>query len=273
MLRFNTTDYPEARELAERAVARDPDYASAWAVIGLTHWWDGRLDFTSQSPEKLDRAREYAERAMAIDDTVSWAIALSVHVAVSQGREREALSIARRGIELNPGSADLRGVLAISLTHVGKYVESISHCRAAISFNPFSLNWYRDGLVRNLVILGQFDDALELLDEMTRTELTHLGAWVCKSYVFFQTGHGKEADKVDRGSQETLAQPASGACTGTSDHQGSSGGRTDCRRSAQGGLSRIAPTTVGRVQARGIVIATSRPACPSGKCSTDEPEI
>ncbi len=196
ILKFNTTDYLEARALAEQAVARDPNYAYALATVGLTYWWDGRLGFTSDSEAKFARAGAYAEQAMAIDDTVSWAIALSVHVAISQGREHEAHGIARRGIEVSPGSADLRAILALSLAQVGENLESVGHCRAAMSLNPFYPNWYRNVLIRNLVILGEFDEALIYLDEVGRREPSHLGTWVYKAYVFTMIGRREDAEKA-----------------------------------------------------------------------------
>ena len=43
VVRLNTSDYLEARTLAERAIKLDPNYAYAWATLGFTWWWDGRL--------------------------------------------------------------------------------------------------------------------------------------------------------------------------------------------------------------------------------------
>ena len=160
LIRFNTTDYLEARQLAQRATECDPDYAYAWAVLGLTYWWDGRLGFTGEAAAKFERANSYAKRARALDDTVSWVIGLSVHVAGDQGDADKAVAIGQRGFELNPGSADVRGFFGISLTRAGRFSDAVDHYRAAISLNPFCPNWYRFGLARNLSILGKFDEAL-----------------------------------------------------------------------------------------------------------------
>ena len=80
-MRFNTSDFPEARKLAERAVEIDANYAHAVAVLGFTHWWDGRLGYTGGSDEKFKTADAYADRAMALDDTVSYAIGLKAMAA------------------------------------------------------------------------------------------------------------------------------------------------------------------------------------------------
>ncbi len=48
-MRFNSSDYLDARALAEKAIARDSNFAYAWATLGFTYWWDGRLGYTGDS--------------------------------------------------------------------------------------------------------------------------------------------------------------------------------------------------------------------------------
>ena len=143
-------------------------------------------------------ANEYAERAMALDDTLSWAIGLSLHVACSQGREHEGVVIARRGFELNPSNADVRAFLGIALSHVGQFHEAVGHYRAAMSLNPFYPNWYRIGLSRNLMILDEFDEALILIEEILSTEPAHLHSWLQKAYMFGQIGRLDDAEEAIR---------------------------------------------------------------------------
>lgn len=198
LIRFNTTDYLEARQLAQRATECDPDYAYAWAVLGLTFWWDGRLGFTGETEAKFERADAYAERARALDETVSWVIGLSVHVAGDQGDADKAVAIGRRGFELNPGNADVRGFYGIALTRAGMFKEAVEHYRAAISLNPFCPNWYRFGLARNLSILAEFDEALVFLDEIHSLEPTHTNSWVFTAYVLGKVGRTEEAEAAVR---------------------------------------------------------------------------
>ena len=80
-MRFNTYNYLEARVLADKSTKLDPDYAYAWEALGFTYFWDGRLGYTEETEAKFVRANEFGERAMALDDTVSWSIGLSALVA------------------------------------------------------------------------------------------------------------------------------------------------------------------------------------------------
>ena len=195
-MRFNATDFLQARSLAEKALERDADYAYAWATLGFTHWWDGRLGYTGGSQAKFVRARECADRAMALDDTVSWAIGLAVMVSGSMKRHDEGLAMARRGFELYPGNADMRAFLAFGLSNAGAHRDSIDHYRAAMSLNPFYPNWYRTGLSRALTVLGEFDEALAIADEILSLEPAHLVSWLQKAYMFGRRGRVDEANRA-----------------------------------------------------------------------------
>jgi adenylate cyclase len=197
-LRSTPTDYLEARTVAEKAVARDPDYAYAWATLGYTYWWDGRLGYTGDTEAKFAQAAEYAERAMALDDTVAFVVGLATMLAAAQNSHAEGVAIARRGFENNPGDADAREFLAFALVHAGAYDEGIDHFRAAMSLNPFYPLWYRNGLARALIVRGEYDEALVLSDEILRMEPSFVQGWIQKAFIFRQTGRPEDAKKAVR---------------------------------------------------------------------------
>ena len=192
-MRFNSSDYLEARVSAEKAIGLDPDYAYAWAILGFTYWWDGRLGYTDDSDAKFARANEIAERAMSLDDTVSWSIGLSALVAAPLNRHDEGVDVARRGIELYPGNADVRAFLAFALLNAGEYREAAEHFRAAMSLNPFYPNWYRNGLARTLIFLDELDEALVLCDEILSIEPGFLQALLQRAYIYGRTGREAES--------------------------------------------------------------------------------
>ncbi len=192
-IRFNATDYLEARSLAERAVARDPNYAYALATLGFTWWWDGRLGYTGDSQAKFERADEYARQAMAIDPSISWAIGLTIMVAAPLGRQEEALEIARRGFADQPGNADIRGFLGYALLHCARYEEALEHLRAAMKLNPFAPIWYRNGLVRALVFTGRSEEALPVIDDNLAVDDSNIQAWLMRGLILTELGRAAEA--------------------------------------------------------------------------------
>lgn len=192
-MQFNSTDYLEARALAEKAVAHDANYAYAWATLGFTHWWDGRLGFTGDTQAKFARAKDSAERAMALDDTVSWVIGLSTMVAGALNQHEEGVVVARRGLELHPGNADARAFLAFALVRAAHYREAVDHFRAAMQLNPFCPNWYRNGLLSALTILDEFNEGLALSDEILSIEPGFFQAWLQRAYIYHLQGQTDEA--------------------------------------------------------------------------------
>lgn len=195
-MRFNTTDYLEARTLAELAIKLDPNYAFAWATLGFTWWWDGRLGYTGDSESKFQRADELAHRAMELNNTVSWVIGLNALAAAPLGRYAEGVEIARRGVALYPSNADIRGFLAFSLMHAAQYEEAVQHFRAAMVLNPFYPVWYSTGLSTTLRALGKLDESLTLSDEVINRQPLHLQSWLNRAYVYHLKGRHSEAKAV-----------------------------------------------------------------------------
>jgi TolB-like protein/Tfp pilus assembly protein PilF len=193
ILRLNTSDYLEARTLAERAIKLDPNYAYAWATLGFTWWWDGRLGYTGDAESKFLRADEYAQKAMALDSSVSWVIGLRTMVAAPLGRYDEAVEEARRGVALYPSNADIRCFLGVSLSHATQYEEAIQHLRAAMASNPFYPTWYLNSYSISLRALGRLDEALEIADEVIEREPTHLQSRLTRAFVYQQQGQLPQA--------------------------------------------------------------------------------
>ncbi len=192
---INPSSFQEARTLAEKATQLDPNYAHAWATLGFTHWMEGRFEVTGDAAAKFGRADEIAERAMALDDSVSWGIGLSAMVAASLGRYDEGVKFARRGIELHPGNADVRAFLGMALTNAGHYRAAEEQFRTAMSLNPFYPPWYRYGLARALTFLGEVDEALSQLDEALEINPTYLPALIFRAYICVRIGRDAEAAK------------------------------------------------------------------------------
>jgi adenylate cyclase len=192
---FDPSGFPEARTLAERATELDPDYAYAWSILGWVNWMEARFGVTEDSEAKFTRANEFAEKAMALDGSVSWGIGLSAMVAGPLGRYDEGVEIARRGIELHPSNADVRAFLGFVLTNAGHNLAAEEQFRAAISLNPHYPQWYRGSLARALLFLDEFGDAETLLNEALEINPTYFPGLIFRAYLYGQTGRDAEATK------------------------------------------------------------------------------
>ena len=95
----------KARRMFERAIALDPDYADAHAMLSHTYFRDWSMVWT-QDTRSLDHAVESAERATALDDLLPRAHrALGIALLWKKAHER-AIAEVRRALALAPGDAD-----------------------------------------------------------------------------------------------------------------------------------------------------------------------
>jgi DNA-binding SARP family transcriptional activator len=132
-----------------RAVERDPRAVGAWC--GLADAWVvmGGRGYTPVE-DAATRAAEYAERALALDDSRSGAHASLGGVNILRRRWQDAESALRCAIQIDPRNADAHHWLAMTLlTGFGKRDESLREQTIAAGMNPLApiqvgaLGWHR----------------------------------------------------------------------------------------------------------------------------------
>jgi tetratricopeptide (TPR) repeat protein len=125
-------------EYYEEAVRLDPGYAAPYA--GLSAAWVG-LHYIGALPfeETVHKAREAAEKALALDDSLP-----DAHVAMASvyshewnwiGWDREE----KKALELNPGLAAAHKYRVTNLRHLGRAQESIDEAKRAIELDPLDM--------------------------------------------------------------------------------------------------------------------------------------
>jgi adenylate cyclase len=142
------------REMFERAVAIDPNFAAAWAGLATAHV---HL-FGCDNEPHLDKAREASARALKLDPQSAEA-----HVAAGQGlameqRYGDAATEFERAIALDPTFFDAHYYYARSCFKSGDLEKSLRLFRQAKSVRPDDYQpIYLEALV--LTKLGQNDEA------------------------------------------------------------------------------------------------------------------
>jgi DNA-binding winged helix-turn-helix (wHTH) protein/tetratricopeptide (TPR) repeat protein len=164
-------------EYYEKAIAADPDYASAYAGLARSYV---KLPSYSAKPD-YERARRAALKAVSLDDGLADAhISLGMLVLIVDrnyaGAEREF----RRAVALDPRSPTAEGQLALCLAAVGQSEEAVAHARRAKALDPLSVTAATDlGIVlydsrRLPEAASEFEEVLKLDPYYYRAEL-HLG--------------------------------------------------------------------------------------------------
>ncbi len=133
------TSLARAKEHLEKAIGRDPGYAPAYASLAeLYIATSGRGVLTRGPGDARLQARQWAEKALKLDDTLAEAHTALARVAQQEwdwaGAEREY----RRAIELNPSYPLARIWYALYLDGMQRFEEAVAQAESAQQLDPAS---------------------------------------------------------------------------------------------------------------------------------------
>jgi len=125
--------------LCRQATVLDPDYADAWALMGLAQlelrFWHG----------KDEDALASAERALAINPNQPEALCIKARYLEEEGRSEEAVDQIRAALKLNPESWEVNREAARMLFRHGKFDEAIPHFEKAGSL--MESDWHNPSML------------------------------------------------------------------------------------------------------------------------------
>jgi TolB-like protein/DNA-binding winged helix-turn-helix (wHTH) protein len=104
LVRVTKEGHTKARPLLEKAVELDPKYAWAYAALGLNSCVGWTHAFNADS-NAMEQAFKMEQRAIALDDSLSFPHGVMGLIFSLEARNEEAVSEAQRAIALDPNSA------------------------------------------------------------------------------------------------------------------------------------------------------------------------
>ena len=174
--RFNPDDVILCRKKAEEAIALDPNYPFAIALLAWSHLvevWNG----WSKSPgESMKKAVELGQKTLTLDENYEGAHSLLGSIYLVQKQWDKAIEAGRRAIELSPNGADANGIFGITMSHVGRREEAITLFKKAIRLNPSSPNWLYHNLGGAQILAGDYQEAITSLKRVIEKNPNHVPA-------------------------------------------------------------------------------------------------
>ena len=155
----------QARQMYEKALALDPQYAEAYAQLGQTYHLEWLWRW-SADPQTLQRAFELAHQALTLDDSLPFAHSLLSVVYARKQQHDQALAEGERAIALDPNNADSYAWRAEVLTSVGRPEEALRMVEQAMRLNPRYPSFYLFELGWAFRMTGRCAEAVATLKEV-----------------------------------------------------------------------------------------------------------
>jgi tetratricopeptide (TPR) repeat protein len=208
-----------AMEYFEQAIAKDPNYAIAYAGMADAFLAVER-NMGSASPfgrEGVERARAAAERAVELDQMLSEGQSAMASVRAREYAWQEAERGFRRAIELNPNNALAHLELGFSvLVLQGRFEEGLDEVRRAVRLDPLS-PYVNTEFGRALIWAGQYNEGIDQLRKAIALEPSRNRPYSLLARALSSRGKNAEAltvrdDAVKRGAQLASGLAADDSC-------------------------------------------------------------
>jgi TolB-like protein/Tfp pilus assembly protein PilF len=194
---------PRAKELIERALALDPDYAIAWAMRAWLHFTEADVGGGIGTKERFDKAQAAAfrcgRRALEADPDCAEAYGVLALTHLNAGEHDAAIEMTEKAIALAPNSPEILGGVASAVMRKSGRPERGADCvKKAMRLSPF----YRPGLLRalgnNYRLLGRLEEAIACYRESLKRETGYLAAYVNLASALGELGWQDEAQEAAR---------------------------------------------------------------------------
>ena len=161
IIKFNKESVAMAQRLSEEAITLDPEYASAYRVLGVTHMHDVFLGRSKSPKESMANAIKFVKKAIALDNSEAEShSALGSLYAFIRQYDKAVLE-GELAVTLNPNSADAHAWLGMTYRYVGRWEEAVEEYKAAIRLNPMPPVWYLYGIGLAYAITGRYEEGIK----------------------------------------------------------------------------------------------------------------
>jgi adenylate cyclase len=160
--RFGRAENEEARRLLGRAIALDPSYARAHAILSWALWWATLYYYIPDRDAGYAESNRHAQEALRLDRNEPWArLTVGLNLSTS-GQHQRALAELEAALALNPSFALARTIHGWALLRAGRYEEAIAETARALRMSPLDSFAGLYTTIHGLALLAarRFEEAL-----------------------------------------------------------------------------------------------------------------
>ena len=198
-------DRKRAIDLFQEVIAKDPNFAPAYAGLALSYAGMGL--FYEEPRVLMPKAREAALKALSLDPTLSEAYTALATVKLQfdwdwDGAEQNV----RKAIELNHSSADAHDLYSALYTALGNFDGAMREVQLARSVDPLSLR-FADRYLYILVFFKKYDQAISEANALLARNPDFVMGHAWKAMAFLMAGRFSEALAAQKRAYEIDANP------------------------------------------------------------------
>jgi eukaryotic-like serine/threonine-protein kinase len=149
----------EAIPFFERAVELDPQFCSAYDLLGRTHHSIGD---SQESKANFARAFELKDRRLTQEENFQ---TTALYYSFITGNLEKEIAVALLYRQIYPRSVDAANLLGIAYAQMGRTQEALQEFQWAIAHSPVPSAQHNSNASQALIILGRLDAAKKLLDQ------------------------------------------------------------------------------------------------------------
>jgi len=198
--RYTTTlareEHAAARDLLEKAITLDPNYADAYAMLANIYLAEYRFD-TNPRPDPIGRAMTMVQRAIELDPQNANARGWLAIVYFFQHENASFEAEAERALALNPNDPATLAEMGHYYAFLGQYERGAELTRRAIALNPLHPGWYRFCFARKHLAERDYAAAIAEVRMINLPEF--YWSWLIEAVAHGHLGEvGRAAEAIER---------------------------------------------------------------------------
>jgi adenylate cyclase len=185
-------NFRRCETLLDQVVALAPDFADAWAWLGLMRMTLLPLERDMLGEPSHDAAVAAARRALALNPTCGMGYLVLANLLPAFSAYAEKIDLAQRAHELAPSNGLPPAHKAMMLVSVGRCKEALPYTQKAVALDPLESRNV-SAISMSLQNLGREDEAFAYLDETAKVHAPNVWIPMARVNLLFNAARYTEA--------------------------------------------------------------------------------
>ena len=188
----------KARQLFEKAIELDPQFASAYTALGWSYHLQVEYGWTEFIEQASQRALSLARKALSLDDFQTSAHELLGSVYIRKGQYDLALAELQQALDMNPNDAGIFNEMGEVLLYAGQTDDAIRSMKMGLRFNPIATPGIYMELGLAYYLKEKYDDTVKIVQQGLAKKPDFVGHHIVIAAAYAQLGRMEDATNSAR---------------------------------------------------------------------------